>query len=384
MSEPADPAAIFGNFTKEELPASLGYTLPVGVGHAGDYVGYTVSYREYQSRDSYRKALTSYGPHTADYMATRLVRMAGALKGGPELADEPTHAIGLADEQRQAALAVALGRASAAAYETYEASLADDLGPARAVTQPAPAMTRFAGTSFSWVGGSNAVDVPSVRVERLVSGAWRPYADQTGEVPVQLALPRGVRGLADGRTGSHEWVWTAAFEAYSAFPSTLGQTPAGQYRFVVDGQMRSGGATVPYRVESSVFTVAPWDGVVARDLRLEPDGRASFVVDPVAYPRTYASPFRYVADTGDKVLCKTCTFRPWASTATVAAASVTVLRANGTVARVVPASFSGGRWYAAVSLKKGERALVAAGGVRDANGETNGAPTASVSAPPRR
>jgi hypothetical protein len=87
-SEPADPAQIKGNFTKEELPAERGYALPVGIGHAGDYNGYTVSYREYQSRDSYRKALTAYGPHTADYMVTRLVRLAGALKGGPALAAE--------------------------------------------------------------------------------------------------------------------------------------------------------------------------------------------------------------------------------------------------------------------------------------------------------
>src|SRR3954452_14722791 len=48
-SEPTDPKLIKGNFTKEELPPSLGYALPVGVGHAGDYNGYTVSYRENQT-----------------------------------------------------------------------------------------------------------------------------------------------------------------------------------------------------------------------------------------------------------------------------------------------------------------------------------------------
>ena len=47
--------------------ANCGYALPVGLGHTGDYNGYTVSYREYMARDSYRKALTSYGAHTADY-----------------------------------------------------------------------------------------------------------------------------------------------------------------------------------------------------------------------------------------------------------------------------------------------------------------------------
>src|SRR3546814_11110776 len=82
-SEPPSLADIKGNFTHEEIQdlGVPGYKLAVGVGHAGDYNGYTVSYREYMSRDSYRKALTSYGPHTADYMVTRLVRMAAAMKG---------------------------------------------------------------------------------------------------------------------------------------------------------------------------------------------------------------------------------------------------------------------------------------------------------------
>lgn len=381
QSEPADPERIFGNFTKDELPADLGYTLAVGVGHAGDYTGYTVSYREYQARDSYRKALTSYGPHTADYMATRMVRMAGALKGGPALPDEPTHAIGVADEQRQAALAVALGQASNAAYEAYDTALADDVGPA-AVLTPARDIRRFDGTSVTWRGGSNAVDVPRVRVDRLVDGAWVPYADQTGEVPVQLALPRGVRGLADARTGSQEWKWTAAFEAFHAFPARLGSTPAGEYRFVIDGVIRSAGENKPYHLESA-FTVKPWDGVVARDLRREADGRLSFVVDPVAYPRTYSSPFRYVRDDGNAVLCKTCTFRPWAARADVVSAALTVVRDHG-APRVVPAVFENGRWYATTELVKGERAFVAPGGVRDSYGETNAAPSNAVDGPPRK
>jgi hypothetical protein len=376
VSEPADPAMVYGNFTKEELPASLGYALPVGVGHAGDYNGYTVSYREYQSRESYRKALTSYGPHTADYMVTRLVRMAGFLKGGPALADEPTAAIGVADEQRQQALAVALGQAASAAYDSYEKSLADDVGPA-AVLATAKDVTRFGGTSLTWRGGDNAVDVPRVRVDRLVDGAWQPYADQTGEVPVLLNMPKGVQGLADARTGSRDWQWTAAFEAYDGFPAPMARTPSGSYRFVVDGLIHSGGADKPYHLESG-FTVRPWNGVVARDLRAEPGGRVSFAVDPIAYPRTYASPFRFVRDDGDQLLCKNCAFRPWAHRGTVATAYVTVSRNHVGVTRVVPAYYADGRWWADTALRQGEHAVVAAGGVTDANGETNTAPTNEI------
>src|SRR5439155_3163859 len=113
-SEPLDPTQIKGNFTKQELqdvcPSCVGYALPVGVGHAGDYNGYTVSYREYMNRDSYRKALTSYGAHTADYMVTRLVRMAAAMKGGPPLASELDEPIAVADEARQQTMPTALGK----------------------------------------------------------------------------------------------------------------------------------------------------------------------------------------------------------------------------------------------------------------------------------
>lgn len=374
MSEPKDPALIYGNFTKEELPSALGYTLAVGIGHAGDYNGYTVSYREYQSRETYRKALTSYGPHTADYMVTRLVRMAGFLKGGPDLAAEPTAALGVADEARQQALAIALGQAASAAYDDYERSLADDVGPA-AVLAPARDITRFDAATVSWRGGDNAVDVPRVRVDRLVDGTWQPYADQSGEVPIALAMPHGVQGLADARTGTREWKWTASFEAYDGFPSPLGRTPSGSYRFVIDGLIHRGGTDVPYHLESP-FAVTAWQGVVARDLRAEADGRVSFVVDDVRYPRTYASVFRFVHDDSDALLCKSCSFRPWARTAPIASAYVTVTR--GKKSRVVAAYYADGRWWADTDLSARDRAVVAAGSVLDANGETNGTPTNEI------
>src|SRR3546814_12542419 len=76
-SEPPSLADIKGNFTREEIQdlGVPGYKLAVGVGHAGDYNGYTVPYRAYMSRDSYRNALTSYGPPTSHSMVTHHVRM---------------------------------------------------------------------------------------------------------------------------------------------------------------------------------------------------------------------------------------------------------------------------------------------------------------------
>jgi len=374
-AEPTDPTKIWGNFTKEEIQdlGSEGYALPVGVGHAGDYNGYVVSYREYMIRDHYRKALTAYGSHTADYMSTRMVRLAGSLKGGPALAPEPLEPVAIVDLAREEAFMLALGAASSAAYETWMSTHPDDVGPAAAVTQPEN-ITHFDGATFTWRGGSNAVDNPVASVERLVDGAWVPFADQSGEVQTMVQFPSGVQGVLDTYLGNQEWLWTANFEAFIAFPATVvpgGQTPLGTYRFVVNGLIRQGGANEPYHLESAPFTVSPWTGVTLSAAKVEPGGSVSFAA-AAAYPRTYDSVFPYIEDDGNAVLCKTCSFRPWASSSAIVAATVHVVRADGTTADV-PATLRDGRWVAATALKPGDVATIRPGAVVDGAGATNGA-----------
>lgn len=370
-AEPADPAKIKGNFTKEELDSSTGFPLVVGLGHSGDYNGYTVSYREYMNRESYRKALTSYGAHTADYMVTRLVRMAKALKTGTPF--EPTDALGpaaLADEARQEAASQALGRAAGAAYDRWLAALPNDAGRAEALRQPT-SITRFDAATFQWRGGSNAVDNPTVRVERFDGDRWVPFADQSGEVQTMVTYPQGLAGVATAYAGQQEWLWTASFEAFDAAPARLGQTPDGTYRFVVDGAIRAAGATTPYRLESERFEVAPWDGITISDIRVD-GGDVSFVVDPIAYPRTYQSPLRFVGDSGGAGICKTCSFRPWATTGTAKSVTVEVVDGTGQVVRTVEATLVDGRWVANADLGPGLEARIARGAVRDTWGEING------------
>jgi hypothetical protein len=370
-AEPSDPAAIKGNFTHTELRPSLGYRLPIALGHSSDYNGYTVSYREYMARDHYRKALTSYGPHTADHMNTALMRLAGSLKGGPALPASILDPVAVIDEARQTALAEAIGLASSAALDAWTAALPSDVGPASALVQPRD-ITRFAAATFSWRGGSTAVDNPLVRVERQVGTRWRTYADQSGEVPTMVALPAGAAGTVDAWSGSHEWRWTAAFEAFNAFPTPvvdMGQVPVGTYRFVVDGVTRVAGADSSYRLVSDPFRVRRWTGVTASDVRAGPGGSLSFTASS-RYPRTYASPFPYVRDDGGTVLCRTCTFRPWATGAEVTSAVVKVTGPYGP--RLVPAVYSGGRWSAPTRLAAGETAVLAPGALVDAFGETNG------------
>jgi hypothetical protein len=371
-AEPADPAAIRGNFTRRELAPDRGYALPVALGHSSDYNGYTVSYREYMARDHYRKALTSYGPHTADWMNTHLVAMAGSLKGGPPDPGTLIDPLAAADEARQAALAEAIGRAASAALDAWLAALPVDAEPV-VVQEPAD-LTRFAAATFTWRGGSSALDNPTVQVQRRHGGRWVAYADQSGEVPTMVALPEGVAGTVDAWTSAHEWRWTAAFEAFDAFPATVvpgGQVPAGTYRFVVDGVTRTTAGDAPYHLESRPFRVSPWGGVTAGDARLEPGAAVSFSATS-AYPRTHASPSPYVRDDGGSVLCRTCSFRPWASGAEVVGATVTITGPAGT--RTVPATRAGDRWVAAVDLAPGETALLQPGALRDAFGEGNATP----------
>lgn len=381
-SEPADPAAIKGNFTKEEIQdlGGKGYKLTVGLGHTGDYNGYVVSYRNYMAFDHYRKALTAYGPHTADYMNTRLVRMAAALQGAKLPADEPLAAAATADEARQQATAIALGQASSSAYEAWNAGLPDDVGPVEALAQPKD-VSRFSAATFTWRGGSNDVDQPLVRVERKVGNRWETYADQSGEVQTVVDMPKGVQSTLSYRAGQLEWQWTANMEAADFFPRSVtrdGQVPDGTYRFVVSGRHRVDSTTKQYHLTSAPFTVRPWEGIEVADVRVGPAGSVSFTTT-ATYPRTYETSIPAIGDDEGSPICKTCTFRAWASRIEVKTATVTVRRAGGAVERV-QARLIDGRWVADARLGPGDTGVVERGGVVDTFGEINGTPSATARA----
>jgi len=394
-AEPANPDEIWGNFTHDELSADIGYKLPIGVGHGGDYNGYTVSYREYMAYDHYRKALTSYGPHTADYMNTVLQEMARELNDGDDddtfdfdVHDEPR---AVADEARQTVVATALGQSAGVMYDAWRAALPNDLGPAAPTTEPAD-LVRFDSTTFSWRGGSNAVDNPTVKVQRLNdAGEWVDFADQSGEVQTMLKFPEGINGFFSTYAGMQEWIWTANFEAFNAFPAGMGSTPDGEYRFVVDGLIRQDMSDTPYHLESDPFTVTAWDGLRVQDIRAEPDGSVSFSVDSTYPELDEDAAFPYVTHHlrserggGDELWpgdtrewCDTCSFRPWATKGTVETATVTVERVGGLV-ETVQASLVDGRWLAPVTLFDGDVAYVETGGVVDNYGEVNSEASATV------
>jgi len=417
-SEPVDTTKIKGNYTHDDTAANAtrGYAMTVPISMANDYNGYIATYREYQRGDHYRKALTGWGPHSSDYLATRLVGLGRALNGAPAPPVEATDAKVPADLALNDQKATALGGTGGAAIASYESSLPDDGGQAEPVRQPAD-VERFGAAVFTWNGGSNFTDNPVVSVERRVGSDWQPYADQSGEVPVILKFPAR-EDVPAYRLGDQRWEWTASFEALVA-PFALTApggrseraTPAGTYRFVVNGRRRQSGAVADYRILSREFTVRPWSGITAEDVRRESDGTVSFRVGPrrslpvtggggpditaeigpVDYPDSYTSPARFIreqrtfardpAAPADPAklewYCLTCTFRPWLDAGDAAQATVTFVTAGGG-AEQAPATKQGDRWVTARSLGAGEAAFVGRGCVQDAHGNFNGAVSAAA------
>ncbi|MDX6640651.1 MAG: hypothetical protein QOF12_1662, partial [Solirubrobacteraceae bacterium] len=174
------------------------------------------------------------------------------------------------------------------AVVAYDASLPDDgAGTSADVVQPKD-IERFDAATFTWDGGNNYSDNPDVSVERRAGGRWVAFADQSGEVPVALQYPSSdPSGVASYRAGGQVWKWTASFEAFvSRFELVDPQgeayraTPAGEYRFVVRGRWRKGGADSAYTRISDPFAVRPWSGITVDDARVDSHGRVTFIAGP--------------------------------------------------------------------------------------------------------
>jgi hypothetical protein len=317
-SEPTDLTKIRGNYTHDDTTVRggseqsaayadrYGYKMVVTISMANDYNGYIATYRDYMGHDHYRKALTGWGPHSSDYMATRLARIGHSLKGDPAAKDAiavetdpavaaqkapayvPGAAKEVADQNVEEAKVKAVGEASASAVQAYGATVPDDgLGAPADVKQP-KSIERFDATTFTWVGGNNYTDNPVVVVERRDGDGWIRFGDQRGEVQTTLKYPAtDPTGLVTYRAGGQAWKWTATFEAFvSRFGLVDPQggvyraTPAGTYRFRVSGLRRSGNADVPYAINSDPFEVRPWDGITIEGAQLDAGRHVTFAAGP--------------------------------------------------------------------------------------------------------
>jgi len=405
--EANDPAEIKGNYSHQDIhdlscEGSCGYKLPIMVGQANDYVGYVVTYREYMRGDHYRKALTPFGPHTSDYINTRLVQMGAELKGGLAVdAGIPGVAVTPADELIQTAKTLTVGKGATVGLGAYEKFIPDDGGtPGKVISEPA-SLTRFGAATFTWEGGSNWTDNPLVELQRRnTDGFWEPYATQEGgEVIVTLEYEEASPTAAlNWLQGGKVYLWTATFEAFE-------ETAPGTYRFSVVGHHRQGRTANPYELKSEPFDVAVWDGIAAHDLtvdaatrsarfladgvelsepadQLETDDDAVLSGDEVHYPESYQSSLAYIQESyttvDDHRYCWRCTFRPWANTGKVTSAQVTVMQSDG-VDRTYPASFDGEGWtVSGLDLANDDIVIVKRGGVIDEFSNLNGKPSNAI------
>ena len=441
-SEPTNIDQIKGNFTHDdnEHSAALGYRLTVPISMANDYNGYIASYREFQRGDHYRKALTGWGPHSSDYMATRLVKLGRFMKN-PQLgldetvrgaasadgipdpdADSPAFlAKTEADVAQNDVRAAAIGETGAAAVTAYEASLPDDGGQAQITREPGD-VQRFDLASVEWNGGSNYTDNPNVRVERRSGAGWVTAGDMSGEVVTTVAWPESPEALPAYRAGGMEWRWTAHFETFVsrfAMLSAPRATPPGTYRFVISGKRREGNATKDYELVSDEFAVGEWAGIRVTDVRREADGRVSFAVGPrrsnvqhydqsepprdpvnvplelgpIDYPDSYAAARpekadfirelrRYSRDPaapGDPARFEMyCIECTFRPWLDVGDATQATVTFMGKKSKRVAAVRAGDRWITKQELPAGQAAYVCPGDVRDAFGNFNGELSAPV------
>ena len=394
-SEPVDPAQIKGNYTREEHTAH-GYKVVMPIAMANDYWGYIVTYREYQAKDHYRKALTGLGPHSSDFFATRLSRMAAELNGGTPVTLAPKDIALAWESTHQIARQAALGAAATAFLPAYEATHPSDGGTPRILAEPAD-IQRFSAAHVRWVGGANYFDVPVVRDRAprgrelgAVRGAARRDPDarelsaarggarlRGGDVRVDLgghlrglrlgdrdprhpgprapARDRSGRKLADPeRQLSLRDRRRAARRVQSA-----GAAAAGEHALPPDERpvhRRRRGRGSPSRRSRSRDRATSR----SRSGRCTPStGRSSV---PVDYPDSYATPFtaRFIAEGvpysesqrnlanyaggHQEQFCYHCSFRPWIDTGEVASAAVTVTRAGGGSETVPAALQPNGRW----------------------------------------
>ena len=434
-SEPLDPKLIKGNFTHDDngSSAALGYAMTVPISMANDYQGYIVSYREFQQGDHYRKSLAGWGPHSSDYMTTRLVKLGRLMKGGPDLIESvrkpdgsdagiageidpdadnvALQAKATADEPFNDVRAEILGRASRTLLAAWEQSIPPE--PEPEITRQPKDVQRFDLASVQWRGGSNYTDNPIVKVQRRAGDEWVDEASGSGgKVATTLKMPT-LQEVPAYRASQADWLWTAHHEVFS---SELESSKPGTYRFVISGTTRAGA----YKRTSDAFDVGPWAGIAVDDVRREEDGRVSFRVGPrrfnvehddagfdpevdpikvpvelgpIDYPDSYAhrpERARFIRDTrhftgpaagvdATRLFCLNCTFRAWSDTGDAVRATVTFARANGQLSRV-RARPGGGRWLTERGLRPGESAYVCPGDVEDRFGNINGVLSGSAGA----
>ena len=259
-SEPVDTTQIKGNYTHDDDATSRRARLrPHRPARDGERLQ---RLHRHLPRVPARRPL----PQGADRLGTALERLHGDPSGDPRAGSSttrrtsgrPTRHGGLASSPRSTAdLAVneqrgeALGQPGRrSAITAYEAGLPTTAADAAVAHGQPEDVERFDAAFFTWNGGSNYTDNPDVTCgargrTRACGGIRRPVRRDPGDAGV----PGGGEGAPPTSRATSCGTGPPASRPSSPAPRTADQhrrpgrvTPAGIYRFVVEGQRREGGA----------------------------------------------------------------------------------------------------------------------------------------------
>lgn len=260
------------NFDTDELAGADGFRIPLMFGVTSDWTGYYVTKWEYENRNHYRESMMPYGPDGAEHVVGTLVEMAGQLAGGPQATTDvsPTRAADDAILDAQYGAMVA-GEQAVRGYRAAIPANQGDVGTLQA--QPTD-VDRFETAQVTWVGGSNAVDLPLVELQQERDGVWTTVADSSGHEIVVRMEDASIVEDPDQANPLREWTWTASWEV--PWDQPLDTT----YRFAIEGTYRSdqpdparstffdpAGADRTYQTTSQAFGVADTGGIPVNDVR---------------------------------------------------------------------------------------------------------------------
>ncbi|MFT3712859.1 MAG: neutral/alkaline non-lysosomal ceramidase N-terminal domain-containing protein [Archangium sp.] len=321
------------------------YTLPVG--YAQDHFGYLLEEDDWL-RGGYEPTVSAFGWKFGPYLLSELETFAATI-----------------DETQPAVDAMPLP-------ETPPHAVTDSPRVAATVTEPMDA-ERLQTHTFVFEGGDPTLGLPQVSLEKKEGTAFvQVMASPTRPL---INGPELMIRYAATPTWAADQTATSRTHAWSVFFETVPSTALGEYRFVARGKVQRAGAAESYELISRTFTVSKATSATASvklvsdklalDGRFPPNPtiRASDIDDPIGH-------FRMFDDDANP-----------RNGAHVHPASGATLMAEvrapdmSTSMQSFAWSESDAAWISATALTQSGsyQVTVAAGALRDVNGNENGA-----------
>lgn len=245
---------IAANFSTSVASSDAQVPIVAAISLVNTYMGYIVTRWEFENRNHYRESLTTFGPGTADHVNTLAVALNEEMHGGEPL-ELPfpdfieTDLEGFDDITlllRDVDLLVA---DHARTFPASDPERVGSLDGFPSVLEADPDNTDLfpVRLEFSWIGGTNDVDLPTLRLERETGGGgWEPLVEGPSR-DLFLLFEAPDR-------------WTASWRAPIA-GETIRVVAEGQYRGTQDGVSNPDpiwdpdGRNVPYTFTSPAYTV---------------------------------------------------------------------------------------------------------------------------------